>query len=451
MAIDERQLFEAAELDMSPDFRRQLERDLLAAASAGAEPTHAAPTGAPEMEGALSRRRAWVTASAAALLIAAIAGVTAIRLHRDPSVDNVSKPTTATTTTVASTSTTSTTVPRDTTPAPPSEPGLRGGDLHVVASITDIHAIDLDRYLAGGPSWSDTDVGGPYLVFDLAQLPPEWNVMSVEGSHPLADLVATGGTASMGYLWKAQLSTGSIEATLTVESSDFSFLGQPATIRGRGGFESTDNFLETLSWLEQDGVKVTLSSVSGSALPTLRALAESLQETSDDSMGPQPPWPPPNGGISFDVGAPELSGTISGHQWTVDTSDETVSRSLFPRVDQVLLGGLATTHPDYPNNYGMAITAVIGGVMVLAVLPTEADHAHVQLSDGSTVDISGYHWADRVGFVVPIPHGLDVTDIDFETADGTSLQHLDIPEYPPVVSGTYTLPYDGEPPTPATI
>ena len=81
------------------------------------------------------------------------------------------------------------------------------------------------------------------------------------------------------------------------------------------------------------------------------------------------------GRISFDVGEPELSGSIGGHQWSADTSDESLTRALYPRVDGVLLQGIDTTDPPAGFTNGFTITAVMGGVLVLAILPADVDHA----------------------------------------------------------------------------
>jgi hypothetical protein len=74
-------------------------------------------------------------------------------------------------------------------------------------------------------------------------------------------------------------------------------------------------------------------------------------------------------------------------------------------------------------------------VLVLAILPADVDHAVARLSDGSKIGVAGYHWPDRTGIVVPVPHGLDVTSIDFIAADDTPLHRIQVPEFPPVISG----------------
>ena len=431
MAIDERELFEAVQLDMSPVFRRRLERALLEASSAVAEREWTTALGrgpAVPARPTMARRR-WVTASAAALVVAVTAAITVIRLQDAPGVDRVPSPTTAQT--AAATSTTTSTKPSDTTPTEQQQPAPPVRRAPFTSSLRDVHAIDLDPWLTGAPPWSVTDRDGPYMVFDLQQLPQEWSVVSVEGSHPLP---------GDPYVWSAHLrSTKAVEVEVRLDlAGGFVPVGStPTTIRGHDGLEGTDGQRVAITWSE-GRLPASLSSTTPSAeLSDLHALAESLVPATVAAIGPAPPWPPAGGGISFDVGPPEMGGSIGGHTWTVDTGDMSTTRALYPRVDGVLLGGIDSLSADPPPGYpyGIDTTAVIGGVMVLAIVPSEVDHAVARLSDGSEIVIAGYHWSDRTGIVVPIPHGLDVTSIDLDSIDGEPLHRIDIPEYPPIVSG----------------
>ena len=192
--------------------------------------------------------------------------------------------------------------------------------------------------------------------------------------------------------------------------------------------------MASITWLEENRYQAWLTSSTPTALPELHALAEALQPVFVDSIGPAPAWPTP-GGISFDVGEPEMSGSIGGHPWTVDTSDESLIRALYPRVDGVLLQGIDSSDPPVGFTNGFTMTAVMGGVLVLAILPADVDHAVARLQRRLKIGIAGYHWPDRTGIVVPVPHGLDVTSIDFVAADDTPLHRIQVPEFPPVISG----------------
>ena len=118
MAIDERDLFKVVELEMSSAFGRRLERDLHAAATVTVD--HESDVQSAQTQVVTrptTHRRTWVTASAAALVIAVTIAITAIRLHERPSLDRVPSPPTILTST-ASSSTTSTTAPQDSSGVP---------------------------------------------------------------------------------------------------------------------------------------------------------------------------------------------------------------------------------------------------------------------------------------------------------------------------------------------
>ena len=172
MAIDERELFEAVQLDMSPAFRRRLERDLRAAASVRVDHEPDAPSAqARVVAHPTTRRRTWVTASAAALVLAAAIGITAIRLHERPGRDRVPTTPTVLTSTTSTTSTTATTAPQ----------GLSGVPATAAASSTyadEWAAVDLGtKSLAGtfqqvtgdGPlfAWTSDISVSPSIPSDL--------------------------------------------------------------------------------------------------------------------------------------------------------------------------------------------------------------------------------------------------------------------------------------------
>ena len=118
MAIDERDLFKVVELNMSSAFGRRLERDLRAATSVTVDHESDVPSAQTQVVARpTTHRRTWVTPSAAALVIAVTVGITAIRLHEQPSLDRVPTPPTILTS-ISSSSTTSATAPQDSSDVP---------------------------------------------------------------------------------------------------------------------------------------------------------------------------------------------------------------------------------------------------------------------------------------------------------------------------------------------
>ena len=274
MAIDERELFEAVELEMSSTFRSRLERDLVAVASAESNDPNPDVSPTRGLQGArpTGRRSRWVTASAAALVVAVAAGITAIRLSDPPRLDRAPTPTTVATT--PSTSSTTSVVPDTTSAVQEQPPNFRDEQRGSSAeALNDVYAIDLDRWLDGAPPWSTTDHHGPYLIFDIQHLPSGWSVTSVAGSHPL-----NGGPAQ--YQWAVQLSsTQSIDATLRVERWGGTMYPGDTTkteIRGRDAREGIVNGMASITWLEEEPVQAWLTSPTPTALPELHAARRSI-------------------------------------------------------------------------------------------------------------------------------------------------------------------------------
>jgi hypothetical protein len=164
MAIDERELFAAVELEMSTAFRGRLERDLFAAASmekndgdGDSLPSDALVVAHP----AARRRRAWVTATAAALVIAVAAGITAIRLYDTRSVADVPAPTT---------------VPTPTASEAP--PGNRPPEMDPASAAL---SVDIGKAMTiTADLLANDDDAGDHLVFTSVTVTPGYGTISFQ-------------------------------------------------------------------------------------------------------------------------------------------------------------------------------------------------------------------------------------------------------------------------------
>lgn len=158
MAIDESELFEAVELEMSSAFRRRLERDLRAAASLTLEHESGPPvTPARVMADPTTRRQTWVTASAAALVIAVTVGITAIRFHEKPSLGRSPSPRTV----LTSTATSPTTSP----PAPGTKSGVPTTTATSPIAATGWTAVDLGTDSVVAAAFQQVTGDGPLFAW----------------------------------------------------------------------------------------------------------------------------------------------------------------------------------------------------------------------------------------------------------------------------------------------
>jgi len=176
MAIDERELFTTVELEMSATFRQRLEQDLRAAVSARiqAESRTLSPQALVGPE-PTTRRRRWLTLSAAALILAVIAGVAMIQLgdvgkpDRAPSAPSV---VTATETSPVPSTSSSTTSPPDGTSGVRTTAALAAGAINwtTVDLGTDSPVNAAFNQVTGdGPlfAWTSDNTASPVIASQL--------------------------------------------------------------------------------------------------------------------------------------------------------------------------------------------------------------------------------------------------------------------------------------------
>ena len=301
--------------------------------------------------------------------------------------------------------------------------------------VSDPLSINLDDAIEKSEQQRIASIG-PLLTFDFGSLPTGWEAST--------NFTATTGEGDRAEYWQQVLVTSPDRVKLAVNVNgrlDQGVMlppdnvddqrGEPIDVRGQPGLQT----LTSVSWIEQDRVRVDIVSRGASGLPDISADLSALARLLEPIRA-QLDWSnQPRIGRQFANVEPLLAGNLAGIAWKLVPGSSGLV--IAAGTDYIATSdGSPPLDDDFRIKYSYEAISIPGGSIVSGDAPVSVRRVQLRTANTITELPIAPLPQGRVAFAVPIDDRLDPISIDFLDDNGEQLASIPMDQRPPYQGGS---------------